>query len=71
MIQEFEGFIIEFIPNGNISLTFNLVCFMMLRIKIVVYTGMPDVCLLTYVLLLYLVCSSVFWQCYSTGYIQQ
>ncbi len=27
MIQEFEGFIIEFIPNGNISLTFNLVCF--------------------------------------------
>ncbi len=31
MIQEFEGFIIGFIPNGNISLTFNLVCFMMLQ----------------------------------------
>ncbi len=35
MVQEFEGFIIEFIPNGDISLTFNLVCFMCC-VKIVV-----------------------------------
>ncbi len=29
MIQEFEDFIIKFIPNENISLTFNMVCIKM------------------------------------------
>ncbi len=36
MNQEFEDFTIKFVPNGNISLTFDLVCFMVASYVVIV-----------------------------------